>query len=51
MAKKLGKPNESKKPTPQITEEYKILQEIKRTNEILEGIRLILDNTWRGRMP
>jgi len=53
IEKKSGKPKKktTKKPTPIVTDEYKILQEIKKQNEILVEIKDILDNTWRGRLP
>ncbi len=40
-----------KKPAPVVTDEYKILQELKLVNENLKEIKEILDNTWRDITP
>ena len=47
MVKKTGE----KKPVPVVTDEYKILQEMKTMNDTLREIKVILDNTWRERRP
>ena len=40
----------AKKPTP-VTDEYKILQELKMANENLKAINVTLEKMWREETP
>ncbi len=50
MEKTTGK-KLAKTPAPVVTDEYKILQELKNMNDNLKEIKEILDNMWRERRP
>ena len=50
MAEKTEK-KPTKPPAPEVTVEYKILQELKLMNDTLNGMKNILNNIWRERRP